>query len=462
MIRPHANPPRLPKYSATIALRFILVTWSCLIILIVWQARAFGQPAVPSEPVDSHLGVASCGGSTCHGAAQPVQGSRVLQDEYLVWRRQDKHARAYAVLLEPRAQKIASNLGLPDAHTAKVCLDCHTDNVPTGSRGRQFQIADGVGCEACHGGAQRWLGTHIAGTSTTTDLYKLGLFSTSDPVMRAQLCLSCHLGDESRFASHRLMGAGHPRLSFELNMFSKIQPAHYRIDDDYARRKAVATAVQTWAVGQAIAVSRLMEMLENPKKRSAGLFPELSFYDCHACHHPQTELRWQPRAGTGLGPGVLRFNDANLVMLRLVAVQSAGSAESKLGNLMLQLHRAMSEGQGDASQLAREIKAVADGLAKRLANHNFQAADLRALVAALASDGANGELSGYAAAEQATMALAAIVEASKQGRLLSDDRLKEAAEALDDCYAATKKADSFDPTGFAKAVQKVEAAFAKR
>ena len=385
----------------------------------------------------------------------------LFRSEYLVWRRQNNHARAYATLLEPRARKIASNLGLPDAHTAKVCLDCHADNVPADSRGRQFQIADGVGCEACHGGAQRWLGTHIAGTSTTADLYKLGLFPTSDPARRAQLCLSCHLGDESRFASHRLMGAGHPRLTFELNTFTKIQPAHYRVDDDYVRRKTLATAVQTWAIGQAMAVSRLMEMIEDPKKRSSGLFPELSFYDCHACHHPQTELRWQPRAGTGLGPGVLRFNDANLVMLRLIAAQNSGSADSKLGNLMLQLHRAMSEGQGDASQLAREIKAVAEGLIKRLVNHNFQNADLRALVAALASDGANGELSGYAAAEQATMALAAIVEASKQGRLLSEDRLKEAAEALDDCYAATQNADTFDPANFAKAIQKVEAVFAK-
>ena len=462
MIRPHAYPNWLPKRFPIIALRFTLAAWSCLLMLMAWQASALGQTVIPSESVDAHLGVASCGGSTCHGAVKPAQGSRVLQDEFLVWRRQDKHARAYEVLLEPRAQKIASNLGLPDAHTAKVCLDCHADNVAAGSRGRQFQIADGVGCEACHGGAQRWLGTHIAGTSTTADLYKLGLFPTSDPVMRSQLCLSCHLGDESRFASHRLMGAGHPRLSFELNTFSKIQPAHYRVDDDYARRKTVATALQTWAIGQAMAVSRLMEMIENPKRRSSGLFPELSFYDCHACHHPQTDLRWQPRAGTGLGPGVLRFNDANLVMLRLIARQTSGSADSKLGNLMLQLHRAMSEGQGDASQIAREIKAVADGLAKRLANHNFQTEDLRALVAALASDGASGELSGYAAAEQATMALAAIVEASKQGRLISDDRLKEVAEALDDCYSATKNADTFDPTRFDKAVQKVEAAFAKR
>ena len=110
-------------------------------------------PATP--PADGvHLGVASCAGSTCHGAVQPLKGSSVAQNEYITWSRKDKHAKAYAVLGEERSQRIAHNLGLADARTAQVCLDCHADNVPADRRGPQFQIADGVGCEACHGGAQ--------------------------------------------------------------------------------------------------------------------------------------------------------------------------------------------------------------------------------------------------------------------------------------------------------------------
>ena len=213
---------------------------------------AAAQTTLPSKGPDIHLGVTSCGGSTCHGATQPVRGSQVLQNEYLIWQRQDKHAKAYAVLLEPRSQRIARNLGLPDAHTAKVCLDCHTDNVSENLRGRQFQVSDGVGCEGCHGGGQRWLGAHVAGVASTEDLHRLGMYPTQNPVARAELCLSCHLGDETKFVTHRMMGAGHPRLAFELDTFTEIQPAHYAVDDDYRKRKTVASGVQTWAVGQEI------------------------------------------------------------------------------------------------------------------------------------------------------------------------------------------------------------------
>lgn len=319
------------------------------ILMIALAALGLADAAaqtLPSKGPDMHLGVTSCGGSTCHGATQPVRGSQVLQNEYLIWQRQDKHAKAYAVLLEPRSQRIARNLGLPDAHTAKACLDCHSDNVAAELRGRQFQLSDGVGCEGCHGGGQRWLGPHVAGVSSTAELQKLGLFPTEDPVARAQLCLSCHLGDETKFVTHRLMGAGHPRLSFELDTFTEIQPAHYQADDDYRKRKAVASGVQTWAIGQAMAVSRTMTALADANRRMAGAFPELTFYDCHACHHPMSNLRWQARESVGLGPGMIRFNDANMLMLRLLARRLAPEEATALTAQLRALHGAMSEGRG--------------------------------------------------------------------------------------------------------------------
>ena len=47
-----------------------------------------------------------------------------------------------------------------------------------------------------------------------------------------------------------------------------------------------------------------------------GLFPELTFFDCHACHHPMSNVRWEPRATVGLPPlyvmavvcGTIRMN----------------------------------------------------------------------------------------------------------------------------------------------------------
>jgi hypothetical protein len=142
------------------------------------------EPILPQYQPDIHLGVASCAGSTCHGATAPWKGSNVLQNEYATWQRSDKHAKAYEVLLNDKSKRIAKNLGLKNAHTAAVCLDCHADNVPAKTRAKQFQISDGVGCEACHGGAMRWLGIHVSGAATRKAEVAAGMFPTEDlPVL---------------------------------------------------------------------------------------------------------------------------------------------------------------------------------------------------------------------------------------------------------------------------------------
>src|SRR5690606_27638381 len=109
-------------------------------------------------------------------------------------------------------------------------LGCHATFVPAEKRGKRFALSDGVGCESCHGPASRWLGQHVTGEASRAENIAVGMYPTEEPAARAELCLTCHLGTADRFASHRLMGAGHPRLSFELDTFTRIQPAHFRID----------------------------------------------------------------------------------------------------------------------------------------------------------------------------------------------------------------------------------------
>ncbi len=55
-------------------------------------AMAVGQEPLPIVDKDVHMGVASCAGSTCHGAVQPWQGSRVLQIEFFSGQRNDLDA----------------------------------------------------------------------------------------------------------------------------------------------------------------------------------------------------------------------------------------------------------------------------------------------------------------------------------------------------------------------------------
>ncbi len=413
---------------------------------------------LPHFAEDSHLGVTSCAGSTCHGAVEPWKDSTVLQNEYITWQRQDKHAKAYQVLLNERSQRIAKNLGLPNAHTAEICLDCHADNPAANKRGRQFQVSDGVGCEACHGGAQRWLGIHIAGSGSHQDNVTAGMYPTENAVDRAKLCVSCHFGDTRKFVTHRIMGAGHPRMSFELNTFTAIQPAHYRVDLDYPKRKRVFTGMQTWAIGQSIALSETLDALMDAKRGRDGIFPELVLFDCHSCHHPMSNLRWEARASTGLGPGVVKFNDANVIMLRIIADRVDPEQGKAVRALGVALHTASTQGHDAMLKVAKDLREVSGKLTDKFAAHVFGKDDMTALLTGVVKEGLSGEYIDYSAAEQATMALGSIITAMRAGGIIDEKQQTSLSAAVDKCYAAVAKDEEYQPRTFIAALQLVQAA----
>ncbi len=438
--------------------RFIIRFLFACAVLPGHAAEPFAS-VVPPTPM-AHLGVATCAGSTCHGAASLAKrNSGVVQNEYLIWQRYDKHARAYAVLQGTLGQRIAANLGIGPADKAEMCLDCHADNVPPAQRGVQFHLSDGVGCEACHGGSEKWLGPHASGLTPHTVLTRdFGLYPTDRPVARATMCLSCHEGDDSRFISHKIMGAGHPRLSFELQTYTQIQPAHFVIDDKYRERKTVAAGVQVWAVGQALALKSLVTELANPRHRGDGVFPELVFFDCQSCHHTTTNLRWQARVSTGLGPGVPHFNDANAVMLRAIAARVAPAIGRDIEMNIRALHQALSAGYGRPAPIAGAIAAEAQELCDRLATYSFTRADMRAMIVALAQTSQTSDASDYAAAEQATMAFASMIYSLKMDGTLAPAAYASLRAALENCYAATRVQDEYDPRAFAAAALSIEQA----
>lgn len=438
-------------YSICKALRWLSIAGVGVLLL----AAAASAQQLPSQSKDVHLGVASCAGSTCHGAVTPWKDSNVLQNEYVTWTRQDKHAKAYEVLHNEKSKRIAANLGLPNAHTAKVCLDCHADYPAQEARGRTFQVSDGVGCEACHGGAVRWLGLHVSGTSTHDENVKLGMYPTTDPVKRAELCLSCHFGNETKFVTHRIMGAGHPRMSFELDTFTTIQPAHFVVDADYRKRKKVWNGVQTWAIGQAIQLRDLLDALTSPTRSRDGIFPELVLFDCHACHHPMSNVRWQPRESAKLGPGIVRLNNSNMIMLRIVASHIDPASGTKLRELTIRLHQASTQGPQQTTDAAKEMRTLVGGLVDRFAKHNFERKDVEALLNGVIQEGIKGEFVDYATAEQATMALAAILNAMKNTGLVNDAQFKRMNDALNEAYNATAKDEAYRPEAFVAAMKKL-------
>src|SRR5437763_2515954 len=98
-------------------------------------------------------GVGSCAAAGCHNANGPAgsEGS-----EYSTWAGRDKHARAYEVLREPRSVEMVRKLGWgKKAHEEDRCLVCHSTSDAHGGLPADI-LADGVGCEACHGPSEKW------------------------------------------------------------------------------------------------------------------------------------------------------------------------------------------------------------------------------------------------------------------------------------------------------------------
>jgi hypothetical protein len=422
-------------------------------------AAAESAPPLPYEMQALNIGVVNCASSLCHGSISEWKDSNVLQNEYVTWSRVDKHAlKAYPVLLNERSRRIAKNLGLKEpAHEAKICIDCHSYNPPVERRGERFKFSDGISCEACHGPAEKWIKTHVAPNATHEENVANGLYPTSDPVALARLCLSCHFGNKDKFVTHRIMGAGHPRISFELDTFSQTQPPHFVVDADWEKRKGRWDGVRVWAIGQALAAQEQLDTVLDPKRGRDGLFPELVVFDCHACHHPMSETRWKPRVGTR--PGTIRFNDANLLMLRQIVRRSFPADAAPFSDLVLQLHRAVAGEGGDALEAARKLRRGLDAVVERLRMREFSDADLRAILAGLIDDGLDGQYRDYSGAEQATMAIGSVMNfLAKHGALAG---VREANGALDRLYEAVRHDEKYRPESFQAALQGLKTTVAR-
>ena len=419
-------------------LRAVKATAVSAVFLIAPLAalNAQAQP-LPYQSAHQTLGTVTCASSLCHGSVKLWKDSTVLQNEFLTWSRTDKHARAYNILLNERSKRIAANLGLKQpAHEAKICLDCHAHVVPEDRRGERFKITDGVTCESCHGPAQKWVKTHVEPDNGAVAQHAKniedGMYPTADAVSRAKLCMSCHYGNQDKLVTHRIMGAGHPRMSFELDTFTEIAPKHFIVDKDYSERKKVWDGAKTWAIGQALAVSETMTILADPKRGRDGVFPELVLFDCHACHHRMSENRWKPKTafGPSISPGLVRLNDSSMLMLRAITRAIDPQLGDRVAAQTQKLHRAIA-GEGDAFVEAAALKKLAQETVPVMSNATFSNQTMSAVLSRLIEDGIQGTYSDYAAAEQATLAIGSIgAYLAKQGAMAAPQKFNASLKKL--------------------------------
>lgn len=416
-------------------------------------AAAAGAPAaeLPQDADRVHEGVATCASSVCHGSATRRDGTNVLQNEFVTWTRYDKHSGAWDLLKNEESRRMARKLGLENAHEADLCLDCHADNVPQELRGEEFQLSDGVGCEACHGGSGDWLASHTADGNRHQDNLDAGLYPTGDVGARAELCLSCHLGTEDKFATHRIMGAGHPRLAFELSTFSALMPPHWAFDEDHARRKGRSDEFDTWTGGLLRAARQTLSHIGGPLMHDAGVFPEIALFDCHSCHHPMSEIRWQTTpATTGLEPGVIRLNDANFVILLPIAEVLSPALHERLLGRIRTLNRAVMQGSEALDRAATALVETIDEVDRALDNAGGDAQIRRRVLDGIIDRAARGDYRDYVAAEQAAMAMDLL--------LITLDRWEGHKAEVDAIFASVSDDEAYRPDRFAAAAAELGSA----
>ena len=402
-------------------------------------------------------GVASCAGSTCHGRNEG-DGKVVRQDELRRWQepsnKSGAHSRAYAALATVRGQNIATALGLGKATAAPACLGCHATPAPARQRGDRFLLSDGVGCESCHGASSGWLSSHYAVPATHAKNLNNGLVPLENAQVRASVCLDCHFGSAKpgQFVTHSMMAAGHPRISFEVDLFSALQ-LHWDEDADYVRRKGRVDNLQLWAVGQATAIQRSLSLFANPKFGSQGLYPEFYFYDCHSCHRQiydrgEFKRSFEPNPGRTIRFGMPPYNDENIIMLSAVARVLTPSQAETFDAASRNFHSAMGKGRAEAVVAARRLDAAAGALSRALAARGYGNDTAFAVISAIAGKTINPRFTDYAGSTQAVMAVDTLLNALvRQGRITVGAAAGIRAN-VNRAYAAVASPEKYDPAAF--------------
>lgn len=265
-------------------------------------------------PLAAYRGVSSCAAASCHGGDHPKQ---VVGNEHGTWVSYDPHAGAHSLLYNKESQRILRLFrDIPEgesarAHKDALCIKCHSVDATVfgpsdphsifGSSGAPGSLADGVGCEGCHGPAEHYLSVHYQPWWNTLSRQQkandYGMYPTDDIAFRAMTCARCHVGAPGQEVDHRLIASGHPALRFEYTShhYSPKLTRHWAEEDygpDFEAR--------AWAIGEIAAARSSVALLKHRTEHSTE-WPELAEYNCFSCHHRLEPRSWrqqdEPRSG---------------------------------------------------------------------------------------------------------------------------------------------------------------------
>ncbi len=242
-------------------------------------------------------GSASCGASSCHGGPRPGASTptALRGSEYSLWKEIDPHARSWRTLASKESTEILTKLKIlsdgqilnRDAYDN--CLTCHNTNKEMTDDLLTPTIAEGVGCEMCHGPSEPWYDRHYSGNGTLFT----GMTNVEPLLTRAKMCTVCHVGSKDRDMNHEIIAAGHPALYFDMAVYHERYPKHWREKDE----ASPDMRARLWLAGQIATADSELELAEVRAKQSHSVstWPEMALYRCTDCH---MSLNGLPRAPT--------------------------------------------------------------------------------------------------------------------------------------------------------------------
>jgi hypothetical protein len=296
------------------------------------------------QQTNQFIGAAS-GCNRCHSSPTPQDiesgvVNRVCMTESTYWSGYDRHSTAYKSLTDPRGQQIGKLLGFTEKEIllpSAGCVQCHTTTIDpnqcVGGEGNS-SLTEGVGCEACHGPASQWSALTMHAQypewrQMDSQVKKgKGWIDMSSPVVRAQVCNSCHIGsaENGRLITHDMYAAGHPPLSgFDLETFADKMPRHWRYPYELSDPTAIVSRDPAFVrtrnilVGGVVSLRTAVElaMADAAAPIESGRWPELARYDCFACHHELVEPGWRQfrQASAALGRPQIAVSSVPLVAI---------------------------------------------------------------------------------------------------------------------------------------------------
>ena len=256
--------------------------------------------------------------------------------------------------------------------------------------------------------------------------------------------------------NHRIMAAGHPRISFELDLFTTLQ-AHHDEDADYVQRKGRSNGVRVWAVGQAMALERALALYSNPSLGTEGQFPEFYFFDCHSCHRrifdeQQFSQTVADNPGRPIPVGMPPFNDENMIMLSAAARIAAPGIAARFDADSRAFHAAIGRDRASAVAAAGKLRSSASTLAGAFQSTSFDRAQTFSIIDLIASEAISPRYTDYEGSVQAVMAADTLLNALVNGGQLPVGRVASIRSEINRAYAAVRDPNDYRPAEFRRAL----------